>query len=45
MDFHATKVGVVPIVASLYIGKTGDEDLVFLQMFAAPEFLTASLNY
>ena len=44
MDFHAKEVGFVPIIAPHYIENTGHEDLVFLEMFAAPELLDVSLN-
>ena len=44
MDFHAKDVGFVPIIAPHYVENTGDEDLVFLEMFAAPELLDVSLN-
>ena len=44
MDFHAKDVGFVPRVAPHYIENTGSDDLVFLEMFAAPELLDVSLN-
>ena len=44
MDFHAKDVGYVPRVAPHYIENTGDDELVFLEMFAAPELLDVSLN-
>jgi oxalate decarboxylase len=44
MDFKANDVGFVPAVAGHYIENTGDTDLVFLEMFKAPEFLDFSLN-
>jgi oxalate decarboxylase len=44
MDFNANDVGFVPIVAGHYIENTGDTDLIFLEMFAAPEFVDFSLN-
>ncbi len=44
MDFHANDVGYVPSMAGHYIENTGEEDLVFLEMFAQPEFLQVSLN-
>ncbi len=44
MDFHANDVGYVPSMAGHYIENTGDEDLVFLEMFATPEFQEVSLN-
>ena len=44
MDYNANDVGYVPAVAGHYIENTGDTDLVFLEMFAANEFLDVSLN-
>jgi oxalate decarboxylase len=44
MDFNANDVGYVPVVAGHYIENTGDTDLIFLEMFAASEFLDFSLN-
>jgi oxalate decarboxylase len=44
MDFHAKDVGFVPQVAGHYVENTGDDDLVFLEMFAAPELIDISLN-
>jgi len=44
MDFNANDVGYVPRVAGHYIENTGDTDLVFLEMLAAPEFQDVSLN-
>jgi oxalate decarboxylase len=44
MDFHAKDVGYVPRVAGHYIENTGDEDLIFLEMFAASELQDISLN-
>jgi oxalate decarboxylase len=44
MDFNANDVGFVPIVAGHYIENTGDTDLIFLEMFAAAEFVDFSLN-
>jgi oxalate decarboxylase len=44
MDFNANDVGFVPAVAGHYIENTGDTDLVFLEMFVAPEFIDFSLN-
>lgn len=44
MDFNTNDVGFVPIVAGHYIENTGDTDLVFLEMFVAPEFIDFSLN-
>lgn len=44
MDFNANDVGFVSNMAGHYIENTGDEDLVFLEMFVAPEFQQISLN-
>jgi oxalate decarboxylase/phosphoglucose isomerase-like protein (cupin superfamily) len=44
MDFNANDVGFVPRVAGHYIENTGDSDLVFLEILAAPQFLDISLN-
>ena len=44
MDFSANDVGFVPNMAGHYVENTGDEDLVFLEMFVAPEFRDFSLN-
>src|SRR5580704_3697527 len=44
MDYNANDIGYVPAVAGHYIENTGDTDLVFLEMFAAQEFLDVSLN-
>jgi oxalate decarboxylase len=44
MDFNANDVGFVPAVAGHYVENTGTEDLVFLEMFVAPEFVDFSLN-
>jgi oxalate decarboxylase len=44
MDFNANDVGFVPKVAGHYIENTGTTDLVFLEMFAASEFVDFSLN-
>ncbi|MDO5622715.1 MAG: cupin domain-containing protein [Paracoccus sp. (in: a-proteobacteria)] len=44
MDFNANDVGFVQTNAGHYIENTGDEDLVFLEMFVAPEFQDVSLN-
>jgi oxalate decarboxylase len=44
MDFSANDVGFVPAVAGHYVENTGDTDLVFLEMFVAPEFIDFSLN-
>jgi oxalate decarboxylase len=44
MDFNANDVGFVPAVAGHYVENTGDTDLVFLEIFKAPEFQDISLN-
>jgi oxalate decarboxylase len=44
MDFNANDVGFVPNMAGHYVQNTGDEDLVFLELFVAPEFQEISLN-
>ena len=44
VDFNANDVGFVPAMAGHYIENTGTEDLVFLEMFAAPEYQEVSLN-
>lgn len=44
MDFNSNDVGFVSNMAGHYIENTGDDDLVFLEMFVAPEFQEISLN-
>jgi oxalate decarboxylase len=44
MDFRANDVGIVPSMAGHYIENTGTEDLVFLEMFKAPQYQDVSLN-
>jgi oxalate decarboxylase len=44
MDFSANDVGFVSTMAGHYVQNTGDEDLVFLELFVAPEFQDISLN-
>lgn len=44
IDFNANDVGFVSNMAGHYIENTGDEDLVFLEMFVASEFQEISLN-
>jgi oxalate decarboxylase len=44
MDFNANDVGFVPNMAGHYVQNTGDEDLIFLELFVAPEFQQISLN-
>ncbi len=44
MDFHANDVGFVPSMAGHSIENTGNEDLVFLEMFRSPRYVDFSLN-
>ncbi len=44
MDFNANDVLYVPKVAAHHIENTGDTDLIFLELFAASEFMEFSLN-
>ncbi len=44
MDFRSNDVGFVQNMAGHYIENTGDEDLVFLELFVAPEFRDISPN-
>jgi oxalate decarboxylase len=44
MDFNANDVGYVPAVAGHYIENTGNTDVVFLELFKAPQFMDISLN-
>jgi oxalate decarboxylase len=44
MDFNANDVGFVPAVAGHYVENTGNSDVLFLEMFKAPQFLDISLN-
>jgi oxalate decarboxylase len=44
MDFKTNDVGYVPKMAGHYVENTGDEDVVFLEMFASPEFSNISLS-
>ncbi len=44
VDFHANDVGYVPNMAGHCIENTGDEDIIFLELFAASEFQDISLN-
>lgn len=44
VDFRANDVGFVPSNAGHYIENTGDEDVVFLEMFAADRAESVSLN-
>lgn len=43
-NFNANDVGFVSNMAGHYIQNTGDEDLVFLELFVASEFQEVSLN-
>jgi oxalate decarboxylase len=43
-DFTAGDAGYVPKTLGHYIENTGDTDLVFLEMFKAPQFQDISLN-
>jgi oxalate decarboxylase len=43
-DFNANDVGYVPSNSPHYIENTGTTDLVFLEIFAAAEFMDVSLN-
>jgi len=43
-DFNAGDVGYVPRTLGHYIENTGDDDLVFLEMFRAPIYQDLSLN-
>ena len=44
MDFNAGDVGYVPNMAAHYIENTGTEDLIFLEMFKAPQYQSISVN-
>jgi oxalate decarboxylase len=44
MDFNANDVGYIPSNAPHYVENTGETDLVFLEMFAASEFMDVSLS-
>jgi oxalate decarboxylase len=44
MDFNENDVGFVPKVAGHYVENTGKTELVFLEMFAASEYMDFSLN-
>ncbi len=44
MDFRAGDVGYVPVTMPHYVENTGDEDLVYLEMFRAPNYDDMSLN-
>lgn len=44
MDFNAGDVGFVPNMAAHYIENTGNEDLIFLEMFKTPQYQSISVN-
>lgn len=44
MDFRANDVGFVPAMAGHAIENTGNEDLIFLELFPAGDFQEMSLN-
>ena len=44
MDFNANDVGFLPAMAGHYIENTGDEDLIFLEIIRADQFIDFSLN-
>ena len=44
MDFKAGDVGYIPKTLPHYIENTGSDDLVFLEMFRAPNYADISLN-
>ncbi len=44
MDFNANDAGFVPKMAGHYVENTGDEDVIFLEMFAVPDFQEVLLN-
>ena len=43
-DFNAGDVGFVPNMAGHYIENTGTEDVIFLEMFKAPQYQSISVN-
>jgi oxalate decarboxylase len=43
-DFNAGDVGLVPKTMGHYVENTGDEDLIFLEMFKADRFMDLSLS-
>ena len=43
-DYQAGDVGVVPLVAGHYIQNTGDETLIFAEIFRFPNYSDISLN-
>jgi oxalate decarboxylase len=44
IDFRASDVGYVPVTLPHYIENTGTDDLVYLEMFKAPQYDDISLN-
>jgi oxalate decarboxylase len=44
MDFAAGDVGFVPQTFGHYVENTGDEDLIFVEMFKNPRFMDLSLS-
>ena len=44
MDFAAGDVGYVPVTFGHYVENTGDEDLIFLELFKNPHFSDLSLS-
>ena len=44
MDFNPGDIGYVPKTFGHYIENTGDTDLVFIEMFKAPQYQDLSLN-
>jgi oxalate decarboxylase len=44
MDFNANDVGYVPTMSGHYIENTGTEDVVFLEMFKAKNYMNYSFN-
>lgn len=43
-DYQAGDVGIVPIVAGHYVLNTGDEPLIFVEIFKNPNYSDISLN-
>lgn len=43
-DFTAGDVGIVPLVAGHYVQNTGDEKLIFVEVFKYPEYSDVSAN-
>ena len=43
-DYKAGDAGVVPLVAGHYIQNTGDETLIFAEIFRYPNYSDISLN-